>query len=162
MSEAKLTTERITKVLKELGVHHLVDEDGDVMVPCSAEAGVHQIWFIVTQQGCLDCRVTLDRTIESDQCPRVLSMLNAWNRDYRMPKVFLLCDDNGRGRIVLQQFFPLEPGVNDELLLHLLGVTIGMIGQFVAWIAGEFASLPKELDDSLGFDDLERMFHERA
>ncbi|MCI2975720.1 MAG: YbjN domain-containing protein [Ferrimicrobium sp.] len=162
MSEAKLTTERITKVLKDLDLHYLVDEDGDVVAPFSAEAEVYKIWFIVSLQGDLDCRVTLDRTIESDQCPRVLSMLNAWNLKCRMPKAFLRCDDNGRGRIILQHFSLLEPGVDDELLLHLLEVTIMAIGQSVTWIAGEFASLPKELGDSLGFDDLERMFHERA
>jgi hypothetical protein len=162
MSQAKLTTERITSALKGFDLHYLVDEDGDVMASFSTEAGVCQMWFIVGQQGDLDCQSILDRTIESDQCPRVLSMLNAWNRDYRMPKAFLRCDDNGRGRIVSQQSFPLASGVDDELLLNLLGVTIVVNGQFVSWIAGEFASLPKEVDDLLGFDDLEGMFHERA
>ncbi|MHB8190810.1 MAG: type III secretion system chaperone family protein [Ferrimicrobium sp.] len=163
MSEVKaVTTERITSVLKGLDVHYMVDEDGDVMAPFGVGTIRYQVWFISTQQGCLDCRVTLDRTIEPDQCPRVLSMLNAWNRDYRMPKVYLFFEDKGRGRITSQQFFPLEPGVDDELLLHLLRVAIATIGQFVAWIVEGLTELPTELNDSLSIEELEELFKRSA
>jgi hypothetical protein len=163
MSEVKaVTTERITDALKGLDVRYMVDEDGDVMAPFGVGAVRCEMWFIITQQGCLDCRVTLERTIEPDQYPRVLSMLNAWNRSYLMPKAYLFFEDKGRGRITSQQFFPLDPGVNDELLLHLLGVAIATIGQFVVWITEGLTELPTELDDSLSIEELEELFKRSA
>ncbi|MGW7683668.1 YbjN domain-containing protein [Kribbella sp. NPDC054772] len=91
--------ELIIELLEQMELKHIVDEEGDLAAPWET----FRTYFMFRgeeDQQVLSVRTFYDRDYGLDDKPRLLGIVDDWNRTTLWPKVYTHTDDDGTVRVI--------------------------------------------------------------
>lgn len=132
------TRDMIVAHVKDVGVHYLRDEMGDVRVDlqCDGWDQPVTVWLIAEGDGDTIHRIVSHVPVQPASWTRadVLERCNTWNREHRWPKAVLI--DEGAGfRIITSRCIDLVTGVTPALLVDFTHDTLHGVMEFWSWMA---------------------------
>lgn len=137
---APVTLARVGAALDRLGVHYLVDGNGNLLAMWER----HAVLFTLEgpEDEILVVRARPHATVPPDWVDRAHRVVNEWNHTRRFCKAYV-GDPTGRGQLPIyaELQVPLKSGVHDALLLELLESGTGVVMTFVDWLYDEGALL---------------------
>lgn len=132
--------QRIADQLDRLGIRAAAMADGSYMAFFAPDGARPEIRVLWTAEGpdkdFFVIRTTSSQCYTPDEWPRMVGLLNEWNRDYREPKAFLVqAEDSDQARVCAQAMLLTEGGIHDELLDGFTAMQIDCSAQLFGWLA---------------------------
>lgn len=144
------TRDMIASHLRDNDIRFLRDEEDDIRVDLTGPDGdIATVWFFAEGEGDAIYRITNCAHRGSATRQEALERCNAWNRDHRWPKAFVL-DFDDTWRIVLSADIDLGPGVPRPLFDTFTKRVASGMAEF--W--GELAESDGAPGTTRGGDDL--------
>lgn len=126
-------TPLLQQILREYGLLHSIDDDGDLVVRWPT----HSVYFFhYGERGeVLQARLYLDARFDVDIRPALTVLLDDWNRTKLFPKAYTVLPDDGMVAVCAEHAFDFEAGMSRAALKYTVGTWIHSLLQFADWIA---------------------------
>lgn len=125
--------ELIKDLLEQLEVKHFVDEEGDLAAPYET----FRTYFMFRgeeNQRTLAVRTFYDRVHTLDDKPRLLDVIDDWNRRALWPKVYSHTGDNGVVRLIGESQMLIADGIGKGLFFQTTVTWIRAAVEFDRWL----------------------------
>ena len=123
----------IKDLLEQMEVKYVVDEEGDLAAPYET----FRTYFMFRgdeEQRTLAVRTFYDRDHALDDKPRLLDVIDDWNRRTLWPKVYSHTGDDGVVKLIGESQMLIADGVGKGLFFQTTVTWIRAAAEFDAWL----------------------------